>query len=81
VCVRLRRAQADEPEGYPGAALDQWAARFRAWAAGGVPKEPAPIDPASAPKEPRDCFVYFINGAKEKAPGAAMALIKRMNGA
>jgi uncharacterized protein YecE (DUF72 family) len=82
VYARLRRAQADEPEGYPAAALDQWAARFRVWAAGDVPPEPAPIDPASTPpNEPRDCFVYFINGAKERAPTAAMALIKRLNGA
>src|SRR5262249_43275336 len=81
VYARLRRAEADEPEGYPAAALDQWAARFRAWAAGDVPSEPAPIDAASAPpKEARDCFVYFINGAKERAPGAAMALINRLNG-
>ena len=26
----------------------------------------------------RDCFVYFINGAKVRAPHAAMALIERM---
>jgi len=26
----------------------------------------------------RDVFVYFINGAKEKAPAAAGALIKRL---
>jgi len=26
----------------------------------------------------RDCFVYFINGAKIRAPHAAMALIERL---
>jgi uncharacterized protein YecE (DUF72 family) len=29
-------------------------------------------------KEGRDCFVYFINGAKTRAPHAAMALIERL---
>jgi uncharacterized protein YecE (DUF72 family) len=79
VYARLRRTQADEPEGYPGPALDTWIARFRAWTAGGVPKDVKPIDPAPVAKQPRDCFVYFINGAKERAPTAAMALLKRLN--
>jgi uncharacterized protein YecE (DUF72 family) len=80
VYARLRRTQADEPEGYPAPALDQWAARFRTWAAGGVPKDVKPIDAAAKPaKQPRDVFVYFINGAKEHAPAAAMALLKRLN--
>jgi uncharacterized protein YecE (DUF72 family) len=30
-------------------------------------------------KKGRDCFVYFINGAKVRAPHAAMALIERLN--
>jgi len=29
-------------------------------------------------EEGRDCFVYFINGAKVRAPHAAMALIERL---
>src|SRR5262249_34231517 len=75
--ARLRRATADEPEGYPAPALAQWAARFKTWAAGGAPRDGQPIEPPG-PKQPRDCFVYFINGAKERAPVAAMALIKRL---
>ncbi|MEA2810895.1 MAG: hypothetical protein QOJ17_5036, partial [Rhodospirillaceae bacterium] len=27
---------------------------------------------------PRDCFVYVISGAKERAPAAAMALIEEL---
>ncbi|MFZ2004924.1 MAG: DUF72 domain-containing protein, partial [Stellaceae bacterium] len=30
-------------------------------------------------KAGRDCFVYFINGAKVRAPHAAMALIERLS--
>jgi uncharacterized protein YecE (DUF72 family) len=79
VYARLRRTQADEPEGYPAAALDAWLSRFRTWAAGSVPKDVKPIAPApKGGKQPRDCFVYFISGAKERAPIAAMALIKRL---
>jgi len=79
VYARLRRTQADEPTGYPVAALDQWAARFRTWAAGGVPKDVKPIDAAAKPaKQPRDVFAYFISGAKERAPAAAMAMIERL---
>jgi uncharacterized protein YecE (DUF72 family) len=79
VYARLRRTQAEEPTGYPQAALKDWAARFRTWAAGGVPKDLTPIDAtAKVAKQPRDVFAYFISGAKERAPAAAMALIKRL---
>jgi len=27
----------------------------------------------------RDCFVYFINGAKIRAPAAAQALLRRLS--
>jgi uncharacterized protein YecE (DUF72 family) len=59
--LRLRRCVEDEPAGYPPAALDDWAARLRAWSESG-----------------RDCFLYFINGAKIRAPHAARALIRRL---
>jgi uncharacterized protein YecE (DUF72 family) len=69
VYARLRRAQAAEPTGYPPASLDDWASRIRLWAAGkGNPAKSAA----------RDCFVYFINGAKERAPAAAQALLGRL---
>ena len=61
--IRLMRSEAAIPTGYPPAVLDQWAAGARVWERG---------DPA------RDVFVYFINGAKERAPAAAMALLERL---
>jgi uncharacterized protein YecE (DUF72 family) len=80
VYARLRRTQPDEPEGYPAPALEQWVARFGTWAAGGVPKDVKPIDSAAkGAKQPRDVFVYFINGAKERAPAAAIGLLNRLN--
>jgi uncharacterized protein YecE (DUF72 family) len=61
--IRLMRSAADCQTGYPPGVLDQWAEGARAWAAGG---------PA------REVFVFFINGAKERAPAAASALIQRL---
>jgi hypothetical protein len=33
----------------------------------------------AAPTAPRDVFMFFISGAKEKAPAAAMALRRRVD--
>jgi uncharacterized protein YecE (DUF72 family) len=62
VYAHLRRCAADEPAGYPPEALDAWATRLRERAA----------------REACDCFVYFISGAKIRAPAAAQALLERM---
>jgi uncharacterized protein YecE (DUF72 family) len=61
--IRLMRSESSISTGYPGKGLDQWAQGARAWVAG---------DP------PRDAYIYFINGAKERAPAAAVALIRRL---
>jgi uncharacterized protein YecE (DUF72 family) len=58
----LRRCADDEPEGYPPGALDAWAQRLREQSA----------------QAACDCFVYFISGAKIRAPAAARALIQRL---
>jgi uncharacterized protein YecE (DUF72 family) len=79
VYARLQNAEAGEPTGYAGAALDGWATRARTWRDG----KPAADLPLLAPHPvagPRDVFVYMINGAKERAPAAAMALIERVGG-
>jgi uncharacterized protein YecE (DUF72 family) len=62
VYARLRRCQADEPAGYRPEALDGWAAEFRRLSQAGG----------------RDCFIYFINGGKVRAPAAAQALLARL---
>ncbi len=66
VYARLQDARAEEATGYPAAALETWAAEARAWEQG--------------PDAPRDVFVYMINGAKERAPAAAMALLDVLAG-
>jgi uncharacterized protein YecE (DUF72 family) len=79
VYARLMRSDAALATGYAPAALDDWAKRARQWAAGGEPADLPRSDEPPAPKRAREVFVYFINGAKERAPAAAMALLKRLS--
>jgi len=79
VYARLRRTVASEPTGYPPAALDAWAERFRLWSAGGEPGDLPRRHPEPGSAAARDCFVYFISGAKERAPAAAEALLQRLS--
>lgn len=61
--LRLMRSHADIPTGYAPEALAQWAQGVRTWTSG---------------TRPRDVYVFFINGAKERAPAAAMALLEQL---
>lgn len=56
--ARLELSQAEEPAGYPKAALKKWLKTARDWEKTG------------------DVFLYFISGAKERNPAAAMAMLK-----
>jgi uncharacterized protein YecE (DUF72 family) len=55
--ARLELTQADEPTGYPKAALKKWAKTARDWEKSG------------------EVYLYFISGAKERNPAAAMAML------
>jgi uncharacterized protein YecE (DUF72 family) len=78
VYARLERSQAKEKTGYAPAALDAWEKRLRVWAQGGVPDDLAVLAKAP-PTGSRDVFAYFISGAKERNPAAAMAMIERLS--
>lgn len=78
--ARLENAQAAIDTGYDAAALDRWADAARDWAAGKSPTGLPYIAPPLASTGPRDTFIFFINGAKERAPHGAMALIDRLGG-
>ncbi|MDH7972931.1 DUF72 domain-containing protein [Sphingomonas sp. AR_OL41] len=78
VYARLENAVEDEPAGYTSADLDRWAAAAKLWAGGGVPEGLPYVDGASPANHPRETFVFFINGAKVRAPAGAMALIDRV---
>jgi uncharacterized protein YecE (DUF72 family) len=80
VYLRLMRAESQRATGYAPEVLDAWAACARSWAAGGEPAGVPRIDgdtgaPAAAS---RDVFMFMINGAKERAPAAAMEVIRRL---
>jgi uncharacterized protein YecE (DUF72 family) len=75
VYARLQRAATGIATGYAPAALKTWLAAARAWEAGGAPEE-FPLVGRPPAKAKRDVFVYMINGAKERAPAAAQALLK-----
>ncbi|MBN8480522.1 MAG: DUF72 domain-containing protein [Xanthomonadales bacterium] len=82
VYLRLMCARANEASGYPPAELDAWADRAVRWRAGGEPDDLPRIRAAApASAKPRDVFVYFINGAKARAPHAALALQARIDSA
>jgi len=76
--ARLMRSQAEVPTGYPLPVLDAFADCARCWAAGGEPAGLPRVEPPPPSGAPRDVFLYFINGAKERAPAGAMALIERL---
>ena len=77
VYARLMCARPETETGYDAAALDRWAGIARAWAAGESPPG-LPYNAAPAPVRPRETFVFFISGAKERNPAAAQALIERL---
>jgi uncharacterized protein YecE (DUF72 family) len=61
--IRLMRSNADCATGYPPAMLDRWATGARTW--------------VKSPR--REALIFFINGAKERAPAAALELIRRVS--
>jgi uncharacterized protein YecE (DUF72 family) len=76
VYARLMRTRSEVKTGYAVKDLKTWAKRAGEWAEGkqasGVPL----VEGAKpAPAKPRDVFMYFISGAKERAPAAAIQLL------
>jgi uncharacterized protein YecE (DUF72 family) len=76
VYARLMKADAKVTTGYTGTALASWAKHAQTWAQGGEPAGLPHVDSKPAKKQPRDVFMFFINGAKERAPAAAGELLK-----
>ena len=81
VYARLMKSEEKIATGYAPDALDQWAAAARTWANGSEPDNLPRVEPrgkAGKAGKARDVFVFFINGAKERAPAGAQALIDRL---
>ncbi|WP_174285679.1 DUF72 domain-containing protein [Sphingomonas bacterium] len=78
VYARLEQAEERFVAGYAPQALDGWATAATIWAAGGRPDGLAYVEDKAPVRQPRDTFLFFINGAKVRAPQGAMALIERI---
>ncbi|MEO7679386.1 MAG: DUF72 domain-containing protein, partial [Sphingomonas sp.] len=78
VYARLESSVEQEPLGYAPAALDHWAGVARDWATGAQPGGLPYASEVPPPRAPRDTYVFFISGAKQRNPQAAMALIERV---
>jgi len=78
VYARMMRTDASLPQGCTPQVFDQLGACAKAWCDGAEPAGVPRVEAQPAPGAPRDVFLYFISGAKERAPAAAMALIKRL---
>jgi len=81
VYMRLQRTEERVTTGYTSRALKQWAARAQTYESGSTPTDLSMLAKAGATKtkakkeSKRDVFVYFISGAKVRAPAAAQAMI------
>jgi uncharacterized protein YecE (DUF72 family) len=78
VYARMMRTDSTLPEGCTPQAFDQLAKCAHAWREGREPADLPLVEAKPAASQPRDVFMFFISGAKEKAPAAAMALLKRL---
>ncbi|CAG2132006.1 hypothetical protein LMG31506_00949 [Cupriavidus yeoncheonensis] len=78
VYARLMDSSEKLKTGYGPKALDAWAGHAHAWAAGKAPAELEQVEDKPPAARQREVFIFFINGAKERAPAAAQALLARL---
>ena len=79
--LRCKNLAAAEPTGYPHDGIARIAGLCRAWAAGEAPEDlPYAGNPADSRGQDGEVFAFMINGAKERAPAAAMALAGMVKG-
>ncbi|KRA79374.1 DUF72 domain-containing protein [Altererythrobacter sp. Root672] len=78
--LRCKNLQPEQPTGYAPADVERIAGLCRAWEAGeAIEALPHAGDPAQSGGKGGDVFAFMINGAKHRAPAAAMALAERVN--
>lgn len=80
VYARLQKGEDERATCYPEDQIDDWAKRFKAYAAGDMPEDlPLIASERRAAKEPRDVFAFFITGGKVNAPEGARRLQKAVS--
>ncbi len=75
VYARVMRTQPELAQGLAPGVIASLAGCARCWARGDEPDALPRVETAPASTAPRDVFLFFISGAKERNPAAAMALI------
>ncbi len=80
VYARLMKTEPQHSTGYAPDRIAFWADCATRWASGGEPGALPRVEaaPGGAASGPRDVFMFFISGAKERAPAAAMATLDRL---
>jgi len=79
--LRCQRMRSDCATGYDEDGLERIARLCRSWAEGHTPQGlPHAAERADSEERGGDVFAFMINGAKERAPAAAMALADRLGG-
>ncbi len=81
VYARLMKTEAHLATGYAPERIAFWAECARTWAAGREPAASprlAAANPIASASKHRDVFMFFISGAKERAPAAAMATLAEL---
>jgi len=79
VYIRLHGDAELYVSGYTDDALERWAARIRAWAAGSEPADAKRMSAQSAPRRrSRDVYCYFDNDVKVRAPIDAHNLMRKL---
>jgi uncharacterized protein YecE (DUF72 family) len=79
VYARIMRTESELPEGCTPQTLDALAACAQQLHSGSLPTGMPLVQAApEAPSTPRKVLLFFIGGAKERAPAAAMALLRRL---
>lgn len=76
--LRLHGDEELYASGYSAAALDRWAERITAWAAGSEPGDAQRVGGAAPAAGHRDVYCYFDNDIKVHAPFDAQGLMARL---
>jgi uncharacterized protein YecE (DUF72 family) len=79
IYARLMKTESQFASGYPPQGIAAWAARARRWAEGSEPEGLPRVTSRSADEgRARDAYLFFISGAKERAPAAAVATLAEL---
>ena len=76
VYARLMRGESSVETGYASDDITCWADSARCWSTGQEPADLPRVEPiVTAMPQQRDVFMFFIGGAKERNPAAAVATL------